>query len=61
MEIWIYVVVVVAFTLGYLIGHRKGKSDSQQEMIYQQQRMEATKIWAESMKPYMGGKHVGPQ
>ena len=56
MEIWIYVVVVVAFTLGYLIGHRKGKSDSQQEMLFNQQRVEATRIWAETMKQNGGQK-----
>ncbi len=53
VEHWIYIAVVVAFMLGYLIGHRKGKSDSQQEMLFNQQRLEATRIWAESMK--LGG------
>jgi len=56
MEIWIYVVVVVALTLGYLIGHRKGKSDAQQEMLFNQQRVEATRIWAETMKQNGGEK-----
>lgn len=54
---WIYVAVLAAFALGYWIGHRKGKSDTQQEMIFQQQRMEATRIWSETMKPYMGGQN----
>ena len=50
MEYWIYVVIVTVFSFGYWIGHRKGKSDAQQEMLFNQQRVEATRVWAETMK-----------
>ncbi len=54
MENWIYVLIVTVFALGYWTGHRRGKLDGQQEMLYQQQRLEATRIWAETMKPKGG-------
>ena len=58
-EYWIYLAVIGAFTLGYWVGHRKGKSDAQQEMMFQQQRMEATKVWTEAIGKMMGGGHHG--
>ena len=57
MEKWIYIAIVAVFALGYWIGHRKGKSDAQQEMLFNQQRIEATRLWADSLKGYMEGKN----
>jgi|WetSurMetagenome_2_1015567.scaffolds.fasta_scaffold01125_16 hypothetical protein len=51
------IVVVTAFLLGWWLGYRSGKSDGQQEMLAENQRIEATRIWAETMAPYLGGKY----
>lgn len=56
MENWVYVVVATVFALGYWIGHRKGKLDGQREMLFQQQKIEATRMWTEAISKYMGGQ-----
>ena len=57
VEKWIYVAIVAVFALGYWIGHRKGKFDAQQEMMFHQQQLEATRMWTESLSKYMGGEN----
>ncbi len=54
---WLYVALVGVFTLGMFIGIALGKRKAMAEMMFQQQRMEATRMWTESMKDFMGGQN----
>jgi hypothetical protein len=59
-EYWIIAVVLAAFSLGYWVGYKKGRSDEQRETILDKTKLEATRIWVETMKPFMeakNGKH----
>jgi len=56
---WIYIAVVGVFVLGMLIGITLGKRKAMLDMLYQQQRMEATRLWTESISKVMGGQNVG--
>ena len=46
----IYVAIVASFALGYFIGVSKGKSDATKELVEQQARLEATRMWTSNLK-----------
>jgi hypothetical protein len=53
---WMYLITFGVFCLGYFIGYSKGKNDGISAATYQQQQLDATRIWAEQMKNYIGGE-----
>ena len=57
MNNWLYVAVVGAFALGVLVGMVMGKRKAIEEMAYRQMQMDATKMWTDAFKGYMGGKN----
>ena len=56
MNNWIYVAIVGAFALGVMIGMFIGRVKERKVMAYQQMQMEATKMWTDAFKGYMGGE-----
>lgn len=52
---WIYIALVGVFVLGIFIGMYIGRKKAVTEMLYQQQRMEATRMWTESIGKVIGG------
>lgn len=58
INLWMYGALIGSFALGLLIGMALGRRKAVTEMLYQQQRMEATKVWTEALGKVMGGHHV---
>lgn len=56
---WTYLTIIGSFVLGMIVGTAVGKRKALADMLMQQQRMEATRMWTESLSKYMGGKN-GP-
>ena len=52
---FIYVAIVGAFALGMLIGMGIGRKKAYLEYLNLQKQMEATRMWTENLKKYMGG------
>ena len=57
ISLWMYGALVGSFILGMIIGITVGKKRGMTEMLMQQQRMEATKLWTDSLKGYMEVKN----
>ena len=56
---WLYVAVVGAFALGIFVGMVMGKKKAIEELAHRQMQMDATKMWTDAFKGYMGGKGEG--
>lgn len=54
---WTYVAIIGSFVFGMIIGMALGKRKAITDMLMQQQRIEATKVWTETIGRMMGGKH----
>ena len=57
MTVYMYVITFGVFCLGYFIGYSKGKNNGLSEATYNQQQLDATRIWAEQMRNCIGGSH----
>lgn len=55
MNIWAYVSLMAAFSLGYLIGYSKGKSVGQVEGINFAEQKEQNRRMTEQMTAFFGG------
>ena len=53
---WIYIAIVGAFALGLLIGMPIGRSKERKETAYRKMQMEATELWTNAFKGYVGGQ-----
>ena len=56
MNNWMYVAIVGAFALGLLIGMPIGRSKERKETAYRKMQMEATELWTNAFKGYLGGR-----
>jgi len=56
---WTFVAFVGTFVFGMIIGNSLGRRKAMLDMLYQQQRMEATRMWTESIGKVVGGHNVG--
>lgn len=54
---YMYIALVGVFVLGMFIGMYIGRKKAMSEMLYQQQRLEATRMWADSIGRVIGGYH----
>ena len=52
----IYVSIMGAFALGLLIGMPIGRSKERKETAYRKMQMEATELWTNAFKGYVGGQ-----
>lgn len=50
--------IITAFVLGFFIGTKTGKKQALQEQLMMQKKMEATKMWTDNLKKYMGGQNA---
>jgi hypothetical protein len=57
INLWLYAALVGSFVLGMFIGITIGKKRGMTDMLLQQQRMEATRLWTDTLKGYMEGKN----
>ncbi len=55
---WILVAIVGSFIFGMIIGNSLGRRKAMLDMLYQQQKMEATRLWTESISKVVGGHNV---
>lgn len=55
---WTFVAFVGTFIFGMIIGNSLGRRKAMLDMLYQQQRMEATRMWTESIGKVAGGHNV---
>ncbi|MDA8161688.1 MAG: hypothetical protein M0022_02110 [Desulfobacteraceae bacterium] len=53
---WIYVSIMGAFALGILMGMSLGRRKAIDEIAHRQMQMDATKMWTDAFKGYMGGE-----
>ncbi len=57
INLWMYGALVGSFIFGMFVGITIGKKRGMTEMLLQQQRLEATKMWTDSLKGYMEEKN----
>ncbi len=53
---WIYIAIVGAFALGVFIGMAIGRKKGIDEITHRQMQMDATRMWTNAFKGYMGGE-----
>lgn len=54
---WIYLAIIGSFVLGMIIGMSVGRKKGMSDMLLKQQHLEATRMWAETLSKYMGGRN----
>jgi hypothetical protein len=57
LNFWTLAQLLGIFLLGMFIGMRIGKNKALNQFVAMQQQAEATRMWADSLKGYMEGRH----
>jgi hypothetical protein len=54
---WPYIAVAVAFIIGALIGHGKGRADEREDALNREKQIKINQMWMNMMKDRMGGQN----
>ena len=57
MNYWIIAGVVASHVFVFFLGNVNGRKKAIDEMLSRQMQMDATRLWTDSLKKYMGGKN----